>query len=142
MLLRLQPLFEKVGVIRKPLIGLLGSILLSLALATPGSALDLERRASLGITAAPLPAGADSIGPGALAERVIAGSPAAQAGVVSGDVVVSMDGKPLAAVDDFLRAVRLHRAGDTVSVELRRAEQPLTLAIRLDGVPFESTPRN
>ena len=126
--------------IRKHLIGLLGSILLSLALATPGSALDLGRRALLGITASPLPAGADSIGPGVLAERVIAGSPAAQAGVASGDIVVSVDGKPLAAVDDFLRAVRVHRAGDTVPVELRRAGQPLTLAIRLDGVPFETAP--
>jgi hypothetical protein len=60
---------------RKDLIRLLGSILLSLALATPGSALDLGRRAFLGITAAPLPAGGDSIGPGVLAERVIAGRP-------------------------------------------------------------------
>lgn len=123
--------------IRKHLIELLGSILLSLALATPGLALDLGRRALLGITALPLPAG---VGPGVLAERVIAGSPAAQAGVASGDIVVSVDGKPLAAVDDFLRAVRVRRAGDTIPVELRRAGQPLTLAIRLDGVPFETAP--
>jgi pimeloyl-ACP methyl ester carboxylesterase len=94
----------------------------------------------LGITASPLRTGVDPIGPGVLAERVIAGSPAAQAGVLSGDVVVSVDGKPLTAVDDFLRAVRAHRAGDTVAVELRRAGQPLTLAIRLDGVPFETAP--
>ena len=66
---------------------LLGSILLSLALATPGAALDLGRRALLGITAGPVPTGADSIGPGVLAERVIAGSAAAEAGVVAGDVV-------------------------------------------------------
>jgi len=60
---------------RKNLIGLLGLILQSLPLATSGSALDLGRRAFLGIMAAPLPAGADSIGPGVLAERVIAGRP-------------------------------------------------------------------
>jgi pimeloyl-ACP methyl ester carboxylesterase len=127
-------------VIRKHLIGLLGSLLLFMALGAPASGLDLGRRALLGITASPLRTGVDPIGPGVLAERVIAGSPAAQAGVVSGDVVVSMDGKPLTAVDDFLRAVRAHRAGDTVAVELRRAGQPLTLAIRLDGVPFETAP--
>jgi pimeloyl-ACP methyl ester carboxylesterase len=125
---------------RKHLIGLFGSILLSLALATPGSALELGRRAFLGITAAPLPAGTDSIGTGVLAERVIAGSPAAQAGVASGDVVVSVDGKPVAAVDEFLRAVRLHRAGDTVLVELRRAGQPLTLVVTLGRVPLETAP--
>ena len=54
--------------------------------------------------------------------------------------MVSVDGKPLAAVDDFLRAVRVHRAGDTVNVELHRAGQPLTLAITLGGVPFETAP--
>ncbi|WP_338831813.1 PDZ domain-containing protein [Bradyrhizobium sp. 27S5] len=122
----------------KHLIGLLCSILLLVILATPGSALDLGRRGLLGITATPLPAGTGSIGPGVLAARVIAGSPAAQAGVVSGDVVVSVDGTPLAAVDDFLREVRVHRAGDTIRVELRRAGQPLTLAITLGAVPFET----
>jgi hypothetical protein len=71
MLQRCKALFEQVCVIRKHLIGPLGSILLSLALATPGSALDLGRRALLGITASPLPTGADSIGPGVLAERVL-----------------------------------------------------------------------
>ncbi|WP_156944284.1 PDZ domain-containing protein [Bradyrhizobium sp. Ec3.3] len=126
--------------IRKHLTGLFGSLLLFMALGAPASGLDLGRRALLGITASPLRAGVDSIGPGVLAERVIAGSPAAQAGVVSGDVVVSVDGKPLGAVDDFLRAVGVHRAGDTVPVELRRAGQPLTLAIKLDGVPFETAP--
>ena len=125
---------------RKHLIGLLGSILLSLALATPGAALDLQRRALLGITAAPVPAGADSIAPGVLAERVIAGSAAAQAGVVAGDVVLSVDGKPLAVAEDLVRAVRAHRACDRVTVELRRAGQPLTLAITLSGFPFETAP--
>ena len=83
--------------IGKHLIGLLGSILLSLALATSGAALDLGRRPLLGITAEPMPAGADSIGQGLLAERVVEGSAAAKAGVVAGDVVVSVDGKPLAS---------------------------------------------
>ncbi|WP_458194254.1 PDZ domain-containing protein [Bradyrhizobium sp. UFLA05-153] len=103
-----------------------------MALGAPASGLDLGRRALLGITASPLRAGVDSIGPGVLAERVIAGSSAAQAGVVSGDVVVSVDGKPLGAVDDFLRAVGVHRAGDTVPVELRRAGQ-------LSHLPSSST---
>jgi pimeloyl-ACP methyl ester carboxylesterase len=125
---------------RKHLIGLFSSILLSLTPASPGSALDLGRRALLGVTAAPLPAGAHSIGPGVLAARVIAGSPADRAGIASGDVVMSVDGKPLTAVDDLLRAVAVHRAGDTVGVRLLRAGKSLTFDITLDGVPFETAP--
>jgi S1-C subfamily serine protease len=89
----------------KPL-GLLGSILIWLALATPGAALDLGRRALLGITAVPVPTSAGLNGPGVLAGHVVAGSAAEQAGVIAGDVVVSVDGAPLAEVDEFLRAVR------------------------------------
>jgi S1-C subfamily serine protease len=119
-------------------IGLLVSILFSLALATPGTALDLGRRALLGITAVPVPTSAGLNGPGVLAERVVAGSAAQQAGVVAGDVVVSVDTAPLAEVEDFLRAVRAHRAGDSVTVELRRAGRPVTLIIMLGTVPFET----
>jgi len=119
-------------------IGLLVSILFSLALATPGTALDLGRRGLLGITAVPVPTSAGLNGPGVLAERVVAGSAAEQAGVVAGDVVLSVDGAPLAEVDDFLRAVRAHRAGDNVTVELRRAGRPVTLIIMLGTVPFET----
>lgn len=125
---------------RKQLIGLLGAILLSLALATPGAAFDLGRRALLGITAAPAPLGPDSIGRGVLAERVITGSAAAQAGVVAGDVLLSVGGKPLAVAEDLVQAVRTHRAGDRVTVELRRAGQPLTIAITLGGWPLETAP--
>jgi pimeloyl-ACP methyl ester carboxylesterase len=139
-LLTLQTAFEEVGVMRKQLIGLLGAILLSLALATPGAAFDLGRRALLGITAAPVPLGPDSIGRGVLAERVITGSAAAQAGVVAGDVLLSVDGKPLAVAEDLVQAVRTHRAGDRVTVELRRAGQPLTIAITLSGWPLETAP--
>src|SRR6516225_9427012 len=124
----------------KCLIGLLGLTALTLALPTSAAALDLERRALLGITAAPVPPGAGLNGPGVLAERVVADSAAAQAGIVAGDVIVSVDGQPLAVADDLLRAMRAHRAGDSVTVELRRAGQPLTLAIMLGGVPLETAP--
>jgi pimeloyl-ACP methyl ester carboxylesterase len=110
------------------------------ASATPGAALDLGRRALLGITAGPLLAGGAFRGPGVLVEHVVAGSAAAKAGVITGDVVVSVDGAPVAAVDDFLRAVRVHRTGDSVTVELRRAGQPITLTAKLDSVPFETAP--
>jgi hypothetical protein len=96
---------EEAGMKPKPM-GLLGSILFSLALVTPGAALDLERRALLGITAVPVPTSAGLNGPGVLAGHVVAGSAAEQAGVIAGDVVVSVDGAPLAEVDEFLRAVR------------------------------------
>jgi pimeloyl-ACP methyl ester carboxylesterase len=123
---------------RDQLIGRVGTVLLSLALAAPVAALDLGRRALLGINAAPPVAG--STVPGVRVDRVIAGSAAARAGVVAGDVVLSIDGKPLAAPEDLVQAVRAHRAGDTITAELRRGGQPLTLAITLSGVPLETAP--
>jgi hypothetical protein len=62
------------------------------ASATAGAALDLGRRALLGINAGPLLAGGAFRGPGVLVEHVVAGSAAAKAAVITGDVVVSVDG--------------------------------------------------
>lgn len=58
---------------------------------------------------------------------VVAGYPAAQAGLRGGDVVVSIDGQAVASWDDLAEAIQ------------RRAGQPIRLAIRRDGELRELT---
>jgi Do/DeqQ family serine protease len=66
---------------------------------------------------------------GALIADVWPGGPAAQAGLRQGDVVVSVDGKPVIDASGLNYAVSTHRMGDQIRIGVRRggAEQPLSL---------------
>ena len=59
------------------------------------------------------------------------GSPADQAGIRRGDVLVKFDGKPVLTVQDFTLALREKRPGDIVSVVVLRAGQEVTASVRL-----------
>jgi predicted metalloprotease with PDZ domain len=48
------------------------------------------------------------------------GTPAFKAGIEEGDLITSADGKPIAAMDDWQTAVRAHKPGDSMAVELNR----------------------
>jgi S1-C subfamily serine protease len=66
---------------------------------------------------------------GALVADVWPGGPAAAAGLRQGDVIVSVDGRPVADASSVSYAVSTHRIGDDVRLGVRRgkAEQQLTL---------------
>ena len=50
--------------------------------------------------------------------------PAAQAGLLSGDIVIGLDGKRVASVGALLRALGADKINRTISVDfLRRSEQ-------------------
>jgi S1-C subfamily serine protease len=50
--------------------------------------------------------------------------PAAQAGLLSGDLIIALDGKPMTGVGDLLRALDADKIDRTISVDfLRRSEQ-------------------
>ena len=50
--------------------------------------------------------------------------PAAQAGLLTGDLVIALDGKPITSVSDLVRALDAEKIDRTVSVDfLRRSEQ-------------------
>jgi serine protease Do/serine protease DegQ len=57
---------------------------------------------------------------GALVTQVILGSPAEQAGIRSGDVIVSIKGAPVMVPADVRNAIGLLRVGDTVDIALLR----------------------
>ena len=59
------------------------------------------------------------------------GSPAEQAGIRRGDVLVKFDGKPVATVQDFTLALRERRPGDIVTVVVVREGQEITASVKL-----------
>jgi putative serine protease PepD len=59
-------------------------------------------------------------GPGALVEQVVPSSPASQIGLQAGDVIVSLDNKPVASASDLSSAIKPHHPGDHVSVSWTR----------------------
>ncbi len=59
---------------------------------------------------------------GAVVVGVEEGGPADRAGVEPGDVIVAIDGEPVRLAEDVVAAVRKHDPGDTVELEIRRAD--------------------
>ena len=75
---------------------------------------------------------------GAVVSDVGAGTPAHRAGVIPGDIIVSLDSKPTAAVNDVLRLLRQDlQAGQTVDLEVFRNGATVHLEIELGERPRE-----
>lgn len=70
---------------------------------------------------------------GALVSNVEPNSPAEKAGVKSGDVVMSFDGKPVNKWNDLPRLVGLTKPGTTVDIEVWRRGKAQTLSITLES---------
>lgn len=62
-------------------------------------------------------------GPGALVRSVVAGSPAALAGVREGDVITAISGKPVRSMLSLMVNLRTHSPGQAVVLKLRRGSQ-------------------
>ncbi len=72
---------------------------------------------------------------GLIVVSVQADGPAAQAGVLLGDVLVTLDGGPTGDLDAVQAALARKRAGDTVSATVIRAGAPRQLTITLGERP-------
>ncbi|MBF6248387.1 PDZ domain-containing protein, partial [Nocardia elegans] len=68
---------------------------------------------------------------GAAVADVVAGGPAAKAGIVEGDVIVRVGDREVTGPDELIVAVQSHEIGDTVNVRLirdgRQVDVPVTL---------------
>jgi len=58
--------------------------------------------------------------PGIAVINVMPGSPAENAGITQGDIIVSIDGISVDTVDGFLKIVRSRNAGDSIMLEVKR----------------------
>jgi putative serine protease PepD len=72
---------------------------------------------------------------GAYVQDVNAGSPAAKAGIKQGDVVVSVDGKPVNSAAALGGVIRQHRPGDDVVIALDRKGESVTVHATLTETP-------
>ncbi len=77
---------------------------------------------------------ADAEGGGVRIKGVLPGSPGEGAGLREGDVVVAIDGAPVAEMFDLTYQVGLRKPGDQGSLEVRRGEERLTLPLTYDRV--------
>lgn len=68
---------------------------------------------------------------GALIAQVNRGSPAADAGLKTGDVILSFNGQPVAVSSDLPPLVGSTRPGNSVDVELLRSRKKLTLPVMI-----------
>ena len=72
---------------------------------------------------------------GAILNRVLDGGPAQAAGLTPRDIVVKMDGKPVSSMNTLVVALRSHRPGDVVTVEVLRNRERVTTAVTLAERP-------
>lgn len=70
---------------------------------------------------------------GVLVVGVVAGAPAAEAGIVSGDVVASFEGERIRALGDFLARLRDFRPGNTVTVGVVREGEQRDIKVTLES---------
>jgi putative serine protease PepD len=85
-------------------------------------------RPYLGVTTAPAPQGA-------AIQAVTPGGPAEQEGLLTGDVIVGIDGQTVDEPEDLTDAVSAHRPGDEIEVEVIRDGERRTITVELDKRP-------
>lgn len=68
---------------------------------------------------------------GALVESVVEDSPAQKAGFQAGDVILALDGEPVADPDDVITTVRGKEKGDTIEAKVLRKGKEMTLKAEL-----------
>jgi tetratricopeptide (TPR) repeat protein len=69
--------------------------------------------------------------------RVVAGSPAAQAGIQVGEVLYSADGKPITRTAELLALVEQKKAKDKIALHLKGAQGNRTVEVTLGQTPQE-----
>jgi putative serine protease PepD len=72
---------------------------------------------------------------GAEVTQVVSGSPAAKAGLKTGDVITSFAGKTISSADDLTAAVSAAKPGQTVSVTVQRGGSTKQLSLTLGNQP-------
>lgn len=68
-------------------------------------------------------------GKGVRLSGVVAASPAEQAGLQEGDIIVSYDGEPVAGMQDYMKSLQLSEAEKIYPVQIQRGEKFLTLNV-------------
>ena len=70
--------------------------------------------------------------PGLRADIVVAGKPAHQAGIRSGDIIQEIDGKPVKDIEEYMVRLSELKAGTTIPVKVLRNEETLIFQVQLN----------
>ncbi|MFM7432132.1 MAG: PDZ domain-containing protein, partial [Gammaproteobacteria bacterium] len=70
-------------------------------------------------------------GAGVRAESVVPDSPAARAGFVTGDVLLEIDGKPVAGLAEFSEILKAYSPGAKISTVLQRGDRKQSVSVEL-----------
>ena len=68
---------------------------------------------------------------GALVQQVYPGAGAWRSGLLEGDIITSVNGKPVKSIDDLKKFLTLRKPGDTVTLQLLRAARHLDVSVNL-----------
>ncbi|MCB1208794.1 MAG: trypsin-like peptidase domain-containing protein [Verrucomicrobiales bacterium] len=79
--------------------------------------------------------GINSSQTGALVTAIVRGSPAQLAGLQPGDIITQFNGESFRSPNDFLAMIRMHDAGETVTIDIIRNRQALQLQATLGARP-------
>ena len=94
----------------------------------PDAKIYMRNDALLGISA-------DNHPKGALVQHVERDTAAAAAGILPGDVITTLDGKPLPDFDRLTVRIAQHRPGDTIDIEILRGEESKKISATLGRWP-------
>jgi S1-C subfamily serine protease len=101
-------------------------------------------RSFLGLRFGPVPpevrAGREDLRRGALVREVVAGGPAARAGIAQGDIITRWDGVPLRDWEEMAWLAATAGAGRAVDIGLARGGRELSLRVTLDRFPETDAP--
>lgn len=75
---------------------------------------------------------------GHMVDDVVAGSGADEAGILPGDVIVSIDGTNVTRKDTLLDLLLAHQAGDTVQITVDREGEQMTFDVNLGERPADA----
>jgi Do/DeqQ family serine protease len=75
---------------------------------------------------------------GVVVAQVVQGSPADDAGLTTGDVILNVDNKPVSTAKDVQQLVRKHKPGDQVPMTVERAGQSSTVNITIGEYPAQT----
>ena len=94
--------------------------------------------ASLGIRYLPVSAqlaSAYNIPAGARVRSVVAGSPAALAGLKADDIITAVDGQAIDDSHDLKNVIEVYHIGDRVKLSVFRGAQTITITVTLGSTP-------
>jgi serine protease Do len=74
---------------------------------------------------------------GAIVNNVFEGTPAGEAGLQAGDIIVAIDGTTILSMDELVVEIRKHQVGDMVTIDFYREDSREQVVVTLEEKPAD-----